>query len=179
MGIEKKNEVPENKKENASTFSEIFAESSWTTTYKSYWEKSFQWHGRATRPEYWWPFLINFIIYSCLSRLIGSMVLSVLFGIAVICPNLAVLVRRFHDLGRSAKFALIPTFATLFVTVLTPVSYVLPYIYGEAIPQAFVIFYAIVYTIFGYALPVLVVVWFLLFPALPGKQEANKYGEPR
>jgi uncharacterized membrane protein YhaH (DUF805 family) len=179
MGIEKKNEIPENKKENASIFSEIFAESSWTTTYKSYWEKSFQWHGRATRAEYWCPFLINFIIYSCLSRLIGSMVLSVLFGIAVICPNLAVLVRRFHDLGRSAKFALIPTFATLFVTVLTPVSYVLPYIYGEAIPQAFVIFYAIVYTIFGYALPVLVVVWFLLFPALPGKQEANKYGEPR
>ena len=71
--------------------------------------------GRARRKEFWYFTLFNVIIWLVLmilsaaagrARVIIS-VLSVLYGLAVIIPGLAVEVRRLHDTGRSGWWILI------------------------------------------------------------------------
>lgn len=65
--------------------------------------------GRARRREFWHFFLANFVTYLVLS------VIEVELGIAyyitltfiafIIIPTISVTVRRFHDLGKSGKWA--------------------------------------------------------------------------
>jgi uncharacterized membrane protein YhaH (DUF805 family) len=62
--------------------------------------------GRALRPEYWYFVLFQLILlfvavgFEMIARGIGSVVyLVVVLGLAL--PNIAVTVRRFHDLDRS------------------------------------------------------------------------------
>ncbi len=67
--------------------------------------------GRARRREFWHFFLANFIAYLVLS------VIEVELGIAyyltlsylafIFIPSISVTVRRFHDLGKSGKYALL------------------------------------------------------------------------
>lgn len=64
--------------------------------------------GRATRPEFWWWALFNLLVTSALgvfnvipigdNASLGS-VLSGLWSVAVLLPNLAVAVRRLRDAG--------------------------------------------------------------------------------
>ena len=55
--------------------------------------------GRASRSEYWWFCLFNFII----GLLLGWIpVLGWIISIALFLPGLAVGARRLHDTGRSA-----------------------------------------------------------------------------
>lgn len=61
--------------------------------------------GRASRAEYWYFFLFNFLISIGLS-ILDAMVLqvgwlSLLYSLAVFLPGLAVSVRRLHDTNRS------------------------------------------------------------------------------
>lgn len=74
--------------------------------------------GRARRSEYW---------YFCLASIIVSLVslkvpiLSSILGIALFIPNLAVCVRRLHDIGKSGWYLLlilIPIFGWFFVLYL-------------------------------------------------------------
>lgn len=63
--------------------------------------------GRARRTEFWMFVLINFIIDAVLNivqRATGNtfvLVISSLYGLAVLIPGIAVTVRRLHDTGRS------------------------------------------------------------------------------
>ena len=65
--------------------------------------------GRARRKEYWMFVLFNFIFALVLS-LIGLLtfgmlyILSILYGVAVLVPALAVAVRRLHDIGKSGWY---------------------------------------------------------------------------
>ena len=73
--------------------------------------------GRAQRKEYWYFYLFSVLItlaLAILDMLIGSFdkvsgvgVLSGLYSLAVLIPNLAVTVRRLHDTGRSGWWFLI------------------------------------------------------------------------
>ena len=71
--------------------------------------------GRARRTEYWMFFLFNVIISAVLGTL-GNFIsvfslLSYLYTVAVLCPSIAVSVRRLHDIGRAGTdflFILIP-----------------------------------------------------------------------
>ena len=68
-------------------------------------------HGRASRSEYWYFYLFNFIIYAILFGLafiIDQETISLLFlGVTILymlvvtLPGLAVSVRRLHDIGKS------------------------------------------------------------------------------
>ena len=75
--------------------------------------------GRASRAEYWWWVLFNAII----QLLLGDGVLGTFVALALLVPSVAVLIRRLHDLDRSAWFllvVLIPVAGLLFlVAVLT------------------------------------------------------------
>ena len=61
--------------------------------------------GRARRSEYWYFVLFNVLLNIVLLGLFfivpEVVFLSVLVGLALIIPSLAVVVRRFHDIGKS------------------------------------------------------------------------------
>ena len=73
-------------------------------------------NGRATRAEYWYFVLFNFIVAVVLAIIdasaglyIGSVIglLGAIYALAVLIPNLAVSVRRLHDINRSGWWLLI------------------------------------------------------------------------
>lgn len=66
--------------------------------YKLFWKNYATFQGRARRSEFWWPMLFNFILGSILSFI---PILAMLFGVAVLIPNLAIVSRRLHDTGRA------------------------------------------------------------------------------
>ncbi len=68
--------------------------------------------GRSGRAEYWYFFLFNIIISIALhiiSSAIGDEmnILSLIYGLAILVPGLAVIVRRLHDIGKSGWMILI------------------------------------------------------------------------
>ena len=63
------------------------------------WNNYANFHGRASRSEYWWFYLFVFI-FSCVP-LIG------LASIILIIPQLAVTARRLHDINRSGWWMLL------------------------------------------------------------------------
>ena len=68
--------------------------------------------GRAQRAEYWYFLLFNIIfsiVISIVSTVIGDStnILGLLYGLAVLIPGIAVMVRRLHDTNRSGWWLLI------------------------------------------------------------------------
>lgn len=97
--------------------------------YQNYWKNSFKYQATSTRADYWWPVLMNLIIYAILALLlmasgissVGSllqgttdgmgtvmilMVVMLIFSIATIFPSIAICVRRVRDAGLSVWFVL-------------------------------------------------------------------------
>lgn len=95
--------------------------------YKYYWQNSFKYQATSSRADYWWPVLMNLIIYAILWLLlaasgvssIGSLVngttqglgmvliivvIMAAFGFANIFPEIAITVRRLRDVGISGWF---------------------------------------------------------------------------
>lgn len=69
--------------------------------------------GRATRSEYWYFALINFLI-SIVLNIIGAAMnfpfLGTIYALAVLVPGIAAGVRRMHDVGKSGWYLLIPIY---------------------------------------------------------------------
>lgn len=71
--------------------------------------------GRATRAEFWYWMLFVFLAGNILQAIdvwvlgadFGRGILNLLFALAVILPNLAVMARRLHDTGRTGWWILI------------------------------------------------------------------------
>ncbi|MDO9707400.1 DUF805 domain-containing protein [Paracraurococcus lichenis] len=83
--------------------------------------------GRARRSEYWWFFLFNLLMHAA-TGLVDAVVsgpegiglANGLFTLAVFLPNLAVAVRRLHDLDRSGwwlLFFLVPVVGVIVMIV--------------------------------------------------------------
>ncbi|CAN2188894.1 COG3152 Predicted membrane protein [Candidatus Nanopelagicaceae bacterium] len=69
--------------------------------------------GRATRSEYWYFYLFYIIVYivgSVVAGIVGASAVLYLFILPLWLPNLAVGIRRMHDVGRSGWFILIPIY---------------------------------------------------------------------
>lgn len=69
--------------------------------------------GRATRSEFWYFYLLYIIVYivgMVVAASAGSNGLQYLFIVPLWLPQLAVGVRRMHDVGRSGWFLLIPIY---------------------------------------------------------------------
>ncbi len=66
--------------------------------------------GRARRTEYWMFFLFNIIIsfvLGIIGGVIGGGLLANLYMLALLCPGIAVSIRRMHDTDRSGWWLLI------------------------------------------------------------------------
>lgn len=61
--------------------------------------------GRASRPEFWWFVLFNFVAGLALS--VVSDKVSAAFSLATLLPNFAVTTRRLHDTDRSGWLQLL------------------------------------------------------------------------
>lgn len=64
--------------------------------------------GRATRPEFWYFFLFNFVVSFILGLLgrVGT-TLSSVWSLAILLPQLGLGVRRLHDIGKSGWLMLL------------------------------------------------------------------------
>jgi uncharacterized membrane protein YhaH (DUF805 family) len=80
--------------------------------------------GRASRPEYWWFFLINTVISVLLDVVIpGStgQVLGAIYALAVLLPSIGVGIRRLHDTNRTGWWllvSLVPLVGWIWIIVL-------------------------------------------------------------
>ena len=75
--------------------------------------------GRATRAEFWWFFLFTSIlglIFGCCGK-VGT-VLSLVFGVALLLPQIGVGVRRLHDINKSGWFYLLDLIPLVGVIIL-------------------------------------------------------------
>jgi len=72
---------------------------------KTCFSKYADFNGRASRSEFWWWVLFVFLASAAAS--IVSPMLSGLFSLAVLLPNIAVAARRLHDTDRSGWFQLV------------------------------------------------------------------------
>lgn len=83
--------------------------------YKTVLQKYAVFDGRARRSEYWYFFLVNFIVSMILTFVDGALGLmsfgvSTVYSLAVLVPSIAVAIRRMHDVGKSGWFILIPIY---------------------------------------------------------------------
>lgn len=68
--------------------------------------------GRASRSEYWWFNLFNFIVMCIIYLLFGlgsntSQLAGTIYGLAVLLPSLGLSFRRLHDIGLSGWWMII------------------------------------------------------------------------
>lgn len=80
--------------------------------------------GRASRSEYWY-WVLFIVIASVAANIVDASldtgVFGALVGLALFVPNLAVAIRRLHDIGKSAwniLWALIPLLGTIYLIYL-------------------------------------------------------------
>lgn len=89
----------------------------------------FNFEGRATRKQYWLFFLFNFIavfilaILASINNFIGTLfgIVSALYNLAVILPNLSIGARRLHDRNLSGWWqllVLVPFVGSLILLIL-------------------------------------------------------------
>ena len=74
--------------------------------YPQFWTRAFDFEGRTSRIDYWKIVLVNLILGGVLSRISPSAI-YIVFGIASICPGLAMNIRRIRDTGRAWQWIFI------------------------------------------------------------------------
>jgi uncharacterized membrane protein YhaH (DUF805 family) len=136
------------------------------------WRKYADFNGRDTRAEYWYAFLVNFIIgavLSAFSRASGFFtVISGLYSLAAVIPGLALFTRRLHDVGKSGKLWLV----TMIPIVLT-YAILISGILGQSMA---LIILGLIFSLASLAVSIYIIV--LL--AKQGDFGENKYGaDPR
>jgi uncharacterized membrane protein YhaH (DUF805 family) len=67
-------------------------------------QKYADFNGRATRPEYWWFVLFNFVLGLVL---FWAPILSIIVSLALLLPSVAVAIRRLHDIDKSGWWLLL------------------------------------------------------------------------
>ena len=75
-------------------------------------DKYAEFNGRASRSEFWWPWLFAVVVNMAINLILGAdstagSIVGGLFALAILVPQLAVGARRLHDTGRSGWWQLL------------------------------------------------------------------------
>ncbi|MBR4031078.1 MAG: DUF805 domain-containing protein [Clostridia bacterium] len=88
----------------------------------AFWEGYFNFQGRSRRREFWYAAICNWLIALAIS-ILGAItirqlasVMEFMFTAMVVLPNLAVAIRRMHDIGKSGFILLVS-----FIPVIGPI----------------------------------------------------------
>ncbi len=108
--------------------------------YREYWNNYFNFSGKMSRKNFWLNVLINFIIYiiliMCTCINIGEPIsgyyalLTIVYSLATIIPNISMQVRRLHDTGQSGACVLL-CFIPIIGSIILIVFYSLPSVYTQ------------------------------------------------
>ena len=103
--------------------------------YKKFWINYTKFDGCSSRADYWWTLLANIIVAAILGFVFGliSSVTGIkaitfipyLYTIAIIIPDIALSIRRLHDINKSGWFLLI-ALLPLIGSIILLVFYCLP-----------------------------------------------------
>jgi uncharacterized membrane protein YhaH (DUF805 family) len=121
----------------------------------------FDFNGRVGRAQFWW-YVVVVIVLAVLVGIIGSIttrLLSSLFSLALLLPNLGMGVRRLHDVGKPGIYVLLP---------LVPAVLAMLFLFLFLWPLAMLCWLAV------FAAAVLLIYWY----AQPGMAGDNEYGSP-
>ena len=162
--------------------------------------------GRATRAEFWWWVLAVVIVSIVVSIVDGFIaaatggnidgVLSGIFTLAVLLPNLAVTVRRLHDIGKSGWWLLVwivlglgpwlilaglvigAVYGSLYIASLA--SGPVDLFAGLLTRFALIWILAILGLIFAILVSLVIAIWEIIWLARQGETGPNRYGpDPR
>ena len=133
-------------------------------------QKYAQFNVRSTRQEFWMFFLF-YVLFGLASQLIDKLLynvihfqfVNVIFSLAMFIPNLAITVRRLHDINKSAWWLLL---------------YLMPFVglgFTAALYLASDMVSSIVY--FVIALSFIIFIWFIVLLAKKGTPGPNQYGQ--
>lgn len=139
---------------------------------KVYLKNYLNFNGRAGRAEFWWPFYFFTFIYASLVNFLNIIpflgtIISIIVMLAVIIPNIALAVRRMHDINKSGFYVLIP-YAGLAIFVYSYVS-------------AFSNFYYDTYgaglkILFGTVIAFASIIYFVVLALRKSDQTENRFG---
>lgn len=131
--------------------------------------KYFIMSGRASRSEYWW-FQLGVLLFTIVTASLDAAltvaasrppIFDMVGTLLVMCPLLAVAVRRMHDIGRSGRWLFAPL-------VFAAMGIAFGAIFGKRLGQPASIVAGCI-MLFGFLLPL----WWYTRPSQPGP---NKYG---
>ena len=108
---------------------------------KKYFENALDYKGRANRPEFWWPTLLNFmvaLVFQILLAVFASIsflyqlinFLSFLYSLLCMVPSITVGIRRLHDIGQSGWLLLLPIAGAIVGTIFAGLGLIIPIIGG-------------------------------------------------
>lgn len=79
--------------------------------YQRFWKKYAEFNGRASRSEFWWTVLANFVIGLILGAIVRAIhafqFVEYLWDLATLIPSIALGVRRLHDVAKSGWWLLL------------------------------------------------------------------------
>jgi len=153
--------------------------------------------GRASRKEYW-MFVLFYFIFSIVAQILdvifktnriisyetphfhilnitsngGNGLFSLLYGLFVFIPALAVAVRRLHDIGKSGWWVLAFTLIGSVPIILISIAIGAIGYKGSIISRGSIILLAILAVLISLTS----VVWSIVWLALPGNPDENMYG---
>lgn len=98
---------------------------SFSQAIQSFFQQYANFQGRARRSEYWYVVLAAILVNTVLTLIADILpalgaALSALFSLAILIPNLALMTRRLHDIGKSGwnlLFSLIPLVGAIMLIV--------------------------------------------------------------
>ncbi len=89
------------------------------------WQRSFDYSGRSSRPEYWWFYLANLlvgVVFALLSVKSDFILkLFTVYAVAGIFPSLSIIIRRLRDAGKAWPWifiSLVPLIGGIWLIVL-------------------------------------------------------------
>lgn len=143
--------------------------------YKAYWTRFLDVNGRSTRPEFWHPFWINFVISALLGIVSGGL-LSSIFAIAIIIPTFTVMARRLHDTNRTMLLAVVFEISGL-ITTIAAVVFIVAVVAAASSGSGSVIGASLMAGAFGTAVAGIITIYTLVVLIAPGNKGPNNYGD--